>query len=218
MSVIPIILQGAITGIILTLSFGAGFFALIQTSLNNGYKKGLLIALGAIICDIVYMGIALFATSFVTQELPKYSNQIKLIALIAFVIMGISSIVKSNPVQKVGKTIQKANYYYISKGIILNMVNPLVLITWLGITVFLESTYNYGIYELILYFTATLLSTFATQSAICLSSHQIKDHLSVRIMHRFNIIIGIFFIGVAFYLYFGNASNEGMEKAKDWIK
>ena len=56
MSISNIILQGLITGIILTLSFGAGFFALVQTSILRGYKKGLLIALGAILSDTLFIG------------------------------------------------------------------------------------------------------------------------------------------------------------------
>jgi L-lysine exporter family protein LysE/ArgO len=218
MALTQIIIQGLITGIILTMSFGAGFFALIQTSLLRGYKKGLFIALGAIICDTIYIGISIFSTSFVSEELPKYAQQIKSLALVAFVGLGIRTIVKSSKIVNSSDQGGKPNYYYITKGFILNIVNPLVLITWLGITLFLESSLNYNLAELLLYFTAVLLATFASQSAICVFSHKIKNYLSDGFMHKLNIFIGILFILIGLVLFF-QTGDTGMEieKARNLI-
>ncbi len=77
-----IILQGLFTGIILTFSFGAGFFALIQTSISRGVKKGIMISVGSIISDSMYIYFSLFATSFISNELPKYKYPIKLAGLV----------------------------------------------------------------------------------------------------------------------------------------
>jgi len=62
MEILGIVAKGLITGLILTMSFGAGFFALVQTSITRGVRKGLLIALGAVISDAIYIFMALFAT------------------------------------------------------------------------------------------------------------------------------------------------------------
>jgi threonine/homoserine/homoserine lactone efflux protein len=55
---IETISKGIFTGTILTMSFGAGFFALIQTSINRGVKQGLLIALGTLLSDIFIFSFA----------------------------------------------------------------------------------------------------------------------------------------------------------------
>jgi threonine/homoserine/homoserine lactone efflux protein len=218
MNFVEPIIQGTITGIVLTLSFGAGFFALIQTSILRGYKKGMLIALGAIISDTIFIAISIFATSFVSEELPKYARTFKLVALVAFIFLGVRTILKSSKIINTSDKEGRPNYFYITKGFLLNVVNPLVMITWLGITLFLESTLHYGNIELSIYFLSVLVSTLLVQSAICIFSYKIKNYLSDLFIHRLNIFIGILFIALGLFLFFGNNdSGEGMEKAKDLL-
>jgi threonine/homoserine/homoserine lactone efflux protein len=218
MAISNIILQGLITGIILTLSFGAGFFALVQTSIIRGYKKGLLIALGAILSDTLFIGISVFATSFVSEELPKFAGTIKAVALVAFLFLGIRTILKSSKLIRSSDQGGRPNYFYVSKGFILNIVNPLVLITWLGITLYLESTLQYGVKELTVFFAMVLIGTFGSQSAVCIFSHKIKSYLSDQFIHRMNIIIGVLFIfiGLLIFLNNGNTALE-IEKAKNLL-
>jgi threonine/homoserine/homoserine lactone efflux protein len=219
MTIFNIILQGIITGVILTLSFGAGFFALVQTSILRGYKKGLLIALGAILSDTLFIGLALFATSFISEELPKYAQLIKIIALVAFLFLGVRSILKSSKLIKSADQEGRPNYFYISKGFILNIVNPLVLITWLGITLYLESNLNYQWSQLVLFFTMVLIGTFGSQSAICYFSHKIKSLLSDQFIHRMNIFIGLIFIVIGLMVFFNNSNPSlGMEKAQQLLE
>lgn len=111
MSTTNIIIQGLFTGIILTLSFGAGFFALVQTSIVRGYQKALLIALGAIVSDTLFIGISVFATSFISEELPKYAQTIKAIALVAFLFLGIRTILKSSKLIKSSDQAGRPNYF-----------------------------------------------------------------------------------------------------------
>lgn len=219
MSIINIIIQGALTGLFLTISFGAGFFALIQTSINNGYRKGLFIALGAMLGDVLFIGMAVFATSFVKDELPKYSQAIKAAAMIGFIIMGLISILKSSKVIDPNAQAGKKPFYYISKGFLLNVINPIILITWLGITIYLESTLNYNFADLFLYFGSVMVATFLAQLAVCFFSHKIKTYLSNLFIHRLNILVGIIFIAVGIFLYFGSGdATTEMERASELLK
>ncbi len=218
MELINIIIQGIIAGIILTVSFGAGFFALIQTSITKGIRKGILIAVGNIISDTLFIGMAVFATSFISEELVKYSKQVKIAGLIAFLILGLRTIVKSSKVKTTTETGEKKAIYYVSKGFLLNTVNPLVLLSWIGISAYLESTLLYGLPELALFFASVLVSVFSTQLAICYSSHKIKNYLSEKFIHRVNILVGVIFICMGFIIYFSNGSTQqGMEKAQQFL-
>ena len=216
---IGVISKGLLTGLILTLSFGAGFFALVQTSISRGTNKGLLIALGAMISDAMYIFMALFATSFISEELPKYDKWIRIAALVSFIFIGIRTIIKSSKVLQTGDIGEKPNYYFISKGFLLNKLNPMILITWIGITAYLRSSLLYDLPHLLAFFTAVMISVFGTQAAICYSSNKIKSVLSEQFIHRMNILIGILFIGLGLLIFFsGGSTEEGIEKAKDLLQ
>lgn len=218
MEILGIISKGLLTGLILTMSFGAGFFALIQTSITRGVKKGLLIAFGAVISDSIYIFMALFATSFISEELPKYDRYIRIGAMMAFLLIGIRTIYKSSKIVNEGITDSKSDFYFITKGFLLNKLNPMILLTWLGIAAFLRSSLQYHLTELILFFGSVMLSVFATQAFICYSSGKIKGLLSEQLIHRINIVTGIIFIGLGILIYFsGNSTGESIEKAKDLL-
>lgn len=211
MNYVSIVIQGALTGTLLTLSFGAGFFALIHTSLSHGYRKGLLIAFGALASDAIYIFLSLFATSFVSTELPKYADTFRVVALIAFAGLGIHTIRKSTKVMNDGITDEpRKRVYYLTKGFLLNVVNPLILITWLGIAVYLESALKYSTLDLSLYFASVLVATFVSQAMICVFSHKIKSYLSDIFLHRLNIAIGILFIVLGIILFL-NKEQPGTE-------
>lgn len=216
---IGVITKGLVTGLILTLSFGAGFFALVQTSISRGTQKGLLIAVGAMISDAMYIFMALFATSFISEELPKYDKWIRIAALVSFILIGIRTIIKSSKVLQTGDIGEKPNYYFISKGFLLNKLNPMILITWIGITAYLRSSLLYDLTHLMVFFIAVMSSVFGTQAGICYFSNRIKKVLSEQFIHRMNILIGIVFIGLGLLIFFsGGSTEEGIEKAKDLLQ
>ncbi len=209
-------LQGAITGLLLTMSFGAGFFALVQTSITKGLQKGLMIALGAILSDIIFIGISIFATSIVNEELPKYSEAIRWIGLFTFLALGIRTIIKSSKIVSGSEQGNRPLYYYITKGFLLNIINPLVLLTWLGISLYLQSTLRYNSQETLIFFSATMLATFASQAAICIFSNKIKGYLSEKFLHKMNIVIGVLFIiiGIGLFIGIGGQTSDKVQTTK----
>jgi threonine/homoserine/homoserine lactone efflux protein len=213
-----IILKGILTGLVLTLSFGAGFFALIQTSISKGVKKGLFIALGAMISDMLYILMALFATSFISEELPKYDQLIRILAMISFLFFGLKNIFQFKKKFEDKAIEAEPNFYFLSKGFILNKLNPMILLTWVGISAYLRSSLLYNNLQLLLFFSCVMFSVFATQSLICYSSNKLKKILSDRFIQGMNIGVGILFIflGIFIFLY-GGSAESGIEKARDMI-
>ncbi|TAG50601.1 MAG: LysE family translocator, partial [Runella slithyformis] len=55
-------LYGFFTGVLLCLTFGTVFFALIQTSLQRGYQSGISIAMGVVASDAFFVFCAVFGT------------------------------------------------------------------------------------------------------------------------------------------------------------
>ena len=64
MHVINCILQGLLTGAILSIMLGTVFFSLIKNSLSSGFKTGVYIAIGVILCDVIFITLAILSTEF----------------------------------------------------------------------------------------------------------------------------------------------------------
>jgi amino acid exporter len=194
---IQTIIKGYVTGLILSLSFGAGFFSLLHTSISKGYKKGLLIALGMLLSDLFFVALCVFAASFVSEQLQKLDTEIRVMGFGALITLGIITYRKraSDPNQI--QTDTSGNLIYIMKGIMLNSINPLTLLFWLGLAAFVKSSLP-TLFEVVLFFSITLGAMFFHQFIICYSANKVKHLLSAKMQQLLNHIIGIVFIVVAF--------------------
>lgn len=191
------ILKGYATGLILSLSFGAGFFSLIHTSISKGHKKGLLIALGMLLSDLFFVALCVFAASFVSDKLQKLDTEIRIVGFFALMVLGISTYLKKAANPNELKTKGNKNILYIMKGIIINSINPLTLLFWLGLAAFVKSSLP-TLFEVVLFFSVTLGAMFFHQFIICYSANKVKHLLSVKMQQLLNHIIGVVFIIVAF--------------------
>jgi threonine/homoserine/homoserine lactone efflux protein len=196
---IQTIIKGYITGLILSLSFGAGFFSLLHASIEQGYKKGLLIALGMLLSDLVYIVLCVFGASFVENQLKELDTEIRLIGFVALVILGISTFMKKANDPEADQIQPRGNFIYIMKGIMLNIINPLNLLFWLGLAAFVKSSLP-TLFEVVIFFSVTLGAMFFNQFVICYSANKVKHLLSFKKQQLLNHIIGIVFVIVAFVL------------------
>ncbi len=197
---IEIISKGIFTGTILTLSFGAGFFAVIQTSINSGIRKGLLVASGTLLSDIMYIIVCLFATSFVSNELQKLETEIRIVGCVALIIMGIHTYRKHQNTESNIDTSQTKGIFYILKGFMLNKINPLIIVTWLGIVAYVESSLQFSNNDIAIYFSFVILSIMMNQFFICYSATKLKKILSDATLTKLNHLVGIIFMIVAVVL------------------
>jgi threonine/homoserine/homoserine lactone efflux protein len=202
---LEIILQGILTGFIVSLSFGAGFFSLIQTSIKRGIYRAMYISFGVIASDTIFILFSVFSTAFISHELIKYEHQIRIGGMIVLVAMGIYSLIKHSRVSSSALNDDPHVMYYVSKGFLINTFNPINALTWIGVAVFLESALQYSMQEIVVYFGLVLCSIFGTQMLVVYSANKLKDWLSEKIVHRFNIIVGITFIALGIFIYFNKS-------------
>ncbi len=195
--------QGLATGFVLSMMLGTVFFALIRNSISFGYKTGIFIALGVILCDILFISLALASQPF-AEFLGKYKNQISVGGGIVLMGMGLLMFFKSEPVMQEGKVFGQGSYwYYIGNGFLLNIVNPVNFFSWLGISSFLTIKYQYGINDKILFFSASLLSIFLAEFGIAFFASRLKRWISPKSLKRINQVSGLVFLGVGIKLVFG---------------
>lgn len=195
MEILEPVWKGLITGVLFTLTFGTVFFSLIQTSIKRGLTKALFIAAGVLLSDAFFISVSLLGTTFVADEMHKYDIEIRAIGFLFLAILGIRSIVK----KEIDHTndaapAEKKNILYSIKGVMLNSINPMVLISWMGVTTYVETNTGFNFSQILLYFTVVLITMFSTMFGIAYFAGKLRSILSAQNLHRLNVFSGIVFL------------------------
>ncbi len=190
------LLEGIILGITLSFLIGPAFIALVQTSIHRGLKSGLLFALGIALSDITLISLSYLGAM---QILSDASNQFWVGIVGGFILIGfglITFLKKYKP--KTGKGLElkitvtgEGHFRYIMKGFFLNILNPFLLIFWLGVMSFVSARYGVGNKEVISFFTAAIITVFVTDSLKCLIANHIRKYLNMAILVWVNRGVGI---------------------------
>ena len=202
MHLLNCILQGLLTGVILSLMLGTVFFSLIKNSVNSGYKTGIYIASGVILCDIIFIALAILSTEF-AEFLKNNQNTISFLGGLVLLIMGISMFLKAKPKPDEGKIFtssSKSALYFIGNGFLLNVVNPVNFFSWLAISSLLKVKLDYQINDQIIYFSACLFSIFVVEIAIAYFASLLKKWMTDKVVQRINQVSGLVFVGVGIKL------------------
>jgi L-lysine exporter family protein LysE/ArgO len=186
---------GVGTGIFLSLGFGSVFFALIQNSIDNGYKAGVQIALGVVIGDFLLVALAILGTSFL-PSLPYFKETVSVVGAVLLVGLGVSQFLQTSVPQRVVERKLFHFFYFFVKGFFLNVLNPVNFFSWIFLTATLKR-YNYSTSEEIVFFLSSITMIFVCESAMAFFAHKIKERLSSKTMLYIKYLSGIVFIFVA---------------------
>ena len=199
---ISTIIKGVGFGVTLSFIAGPAMFALIQTSLSNGFKAGVHFAFGISISDIVMVFLTLLGFSSLMDN-PKSKIILSVIGGIIMVIFGIFTYMRrtvkkdsniESPIE-----LQKKPFYlpYIGKGFLFNIANPSVWVYWL-IPVGIASSFPER--EQSYMFMIALLATVLTFDILkCAISYKLKTILTPKVIHVINKVVGVILVGVGVY-------------------
>lgn len=204
-----IILNGILFGMLLSILIGPVFFVLLETSIKKGARHAVFIDIGVLLSDILYLIAAFFFSEKINQSINEYSY-LKYIGAGLFIIMGLVSIIKKKSPQK-GKQIdvdglekmetkpvsimRVRNYIgLIGKGIGLNIINPGVLLYWIGASTYATEQLNIEGSNLIYYFTATLATMFGLDLLKIHFASKLQNKLTQRTLDRVSMIVGCILI------------------------
>ncbi len=202
MHLLNCILQGLLTGVILSFMLGTVFFSLIKNSLSSGYKTGIYIAAGVILCDVLFISLAILSTEF-AKFLENNQNTISILGGLVLLAMGVGMILRAKPKPDAGKSFHsssKSVIYYIGNGFLLNILNPLNFFSWLAISSVLKIKFNYQINEQVIYFSACLFSIFMVEISIAFFASLLKKWMTDNVVQRINQTSGLVFIVVGLKL------------------
>jgi threonine/homoserine/homoserine lactone efflux protein len=181
---------------------GTVFFSLIKNSLSSGYKTGINIAAGVILCDVLFISLAILSTEF-AKFLESNQNTISVIGGVVLLLMGVSMFLRAKPKPDAGKAFQsssKSALYYIGNGFLLNILNPVNFFSWLAISSVLKIKFHYQISDQVIYFSACLFSIFIVEIAIAYFASLLKKRMTDKVVQRINQTSGMVFIGVGLKL------------------
>ncbi|MFC5408317.1 LysE family translocator [Larkinella bovis] len=196
---IEAILYGLIAGILLCLTFGTVFFSLLQNSVDNGYRSGIKIAFGVVVCDAIFVVCALFGTAFL-PEINHFEFYLTLFGVLLLLTMGVANLFKGTPRLAYPKTRFGNFLYYFSTGFVLNAINPINFITWVTLAAYLTNSLHYSNQERIVFMIMSLIGIFGTESALAIFAHKLKRFFTPKVVLAFNRTTGVVFIFIALQL------------------
>jgi threonine/homoserine/homoserine lactone efflux protein len=137
-----IILNGIITGLLLSVLVGATFFMLIETSMTRGFKAALWFDTGVVLCDTMLITLVYFFTSWINDTIVR-NEYFKIAGGIVFMAFGINYILsrKRNNAEPVAMAL---NLRLFLNGFLINLMNPSVILFWLGTMAITLSNFNYS--------------------------------------------------------------------------
>lgn len=196
-------LNGYMVGLGMIIFIGPVFFFLLSSSLKGGFIPGLLVALGIIVSDIIYVILCSYGlTQLITHPTSLY--WIALIGGILLIGMGVKYISTREFIIETPNSLNTKHYFeFFTKGFLVNFINPFVLLVWIGL---IEYTKQTPTITSSWYLTGVLLGIFSTDFAKVLLAKHIKKLITPYVLKRIykisGVILIIFGLRMCFYFYF----------------
>ncbi len=172
---------------------GPVFFALLQTSLHEGFNAGAHLAFGVFLSDAVMIALCYF---FAAQLNLLEQNKLLMGItggglLIGF---GLVNFFKKIKIKEVDDNKKTVHAKFIAKGFVLNFFNPAVVLFWLSIVGIVSLKEEYTTIHTYVFFSSVLLTVLTTDLLKSFISHQIKNVLKEKVILWINRIVGIVLI------------------------
>lgn len=197
------IIEGILFGLTLTILLGPIFIVLIQSSLENGSKAGLIAASGIWVSDILIVGLAL---TFIQNISPFVQSRgfvfwVGLVGGIVLISVGLATFVKKTVINFERKDIGASGIIgYWIKGFMVNTINPFTFIFWLStITAFVASRQLNNL-ETGLFLGSIIFTIIVTDSMKVLLAKLIRSRINENLLSRLNKIAGTALIIFGFVL------------------
>jgi len=196
------IAEGFGLGIALAILTGPAFFALLQTSIRNGYKAGVAFAIGVFVSDTLLILLSYIGALNLFND-PKNNFVIGIIGGTILIMFGIFNIFQKHPLDlkesegEVEKLLpKKASSLPVValKGFAINLINPFVILFWIGVVSVETTRYKFSQLDIIALFSATLLTVLGTDILKAMAAQKITSFLSPNILLWVNRIAGMILI------------------------
>lgn len=187
------VIQGIGFGLLIAVLLGPVFFALIQTSITRGFQAGAAMAFGIVISDAFYIFVSFYGLMKLVQG-PETIRWIGIIGGFFMLGYGLYLVLSKHvsppeiefPELKVGRVVVGS----IAKGFLLNVLNPFVLVYWLGVTSFVSAVPHYDRADKLLFFVGTLGTILLTDLLKTYGAKKLRRFVTRKVILWLNRISG----------------------------
>ena len=200
----PPIINGLIFGLIFIFALGPAFFALIQTSIQQGLKKAVFLAVGISVSDIIYVVIVLFGMTK-ALETDDFKFWIGIFGVIMLGAYGLYSWFKTPRVESEETIMNNSNHTkQFAKGFLLNGLNPFIIVSWTTWASAIAINFDYGFYQQLQFFGGMLITILSMDIGKAFIAHRLKHLITVKFVRNMNrtvaTILILFTIQILFFL------------------
>jgi len=185
--------DGLLLGISLATLFGFGpaLLALLQTSLNRGYKSGFALAFGIFLSDFFLVLLSFEGVTQIVEE-PKNKLAFGIVGGLILIVFGIVTYLKK-PQIKTDEIIVKNPHVlaFIGKGFLLNIANPFIWLFWMGTMIAISTNYHKDETAILVMFATTLLVVFMSDMLKSFLADRLKPIITPKRLILINRIAGI---------------------------
>jgi threonine/homoserine/homoserine lactone efflux protein len=188
----PPFVNGLFFGLLFIFSIGPAFFALVQTSIQKGFKPAIFLAVGISLSDVFYVSLVLLGISSLLEN-PDIRFWMGVIGTILLIGYGIYSFTK--PVR-----IYASKHYkdgdigllkFTLQGLLLNGFNPFIVLFWVAMLSIVSARYDYDLTEKAFFFAGVLSTILCTDTIKAFIAHRLKNLITPKIIKTINRVVGV---------------------------
>lgn len=200
----PPIINGLIFGLIFIFALGPAFFALIQTSIQQGLKKAIFLAIGISVSDVFYVIIVLLgmAKALGTDDFKFWMGIFGVIMLGAY---GIYSWFKTPKIHSEDTIADESNSFkQFAKGLFLNGLNPFIIVSWVTWVSAIAINFEYQFNQQLQFFGGMLITILSMDIGKAFIANRLKHLITVKFVRNMNrtvaVILILFSLQIIYFL------------------
>lgn len=187
----PPIIKGILFGFIFLFSLGPAFFALIQTSIERGLKKAILLAIGISFSDAIYVIVALFGMSKLleTEDFKFWMAIFGALMLTGYAVYSWMKIPKIVDDTELDENDSSPKYFF--KGLLLNGLNPFIIVSWATWISAITIKFEYEFSEQLQFFVGMLITILSLDLGKAFIANKLKHLITVKFIRNMNRIVAL---------------------------
>jgi threonine/homoserine/homoserine lactone efflux protein len=186
------VLSGISLGLVLAMLVGPVFFMILDISIRRGLRSAVFFAAGVALNDVFYVFITYFSSAAL-HVFNRFQVEIGVAGGVLLMIFGVFNFLKKPHIQAADLDLGEAGpgWMYAGKGFMMNLLNPFVLLFWLGVSGAAGARLGTSYVHIVTFFSVAIVTVFLTDLLKAWAATRLRSLLRPSVLHILNRISGI---------------------------